>query len=272
MEKVLVARRWEELRSPEFRELDPTRTVAVLPLGAIEQHGPHLPVMVDARLAAEITDRALQALEPELPVLRLPTCSVGKSDEHLRYPGTLTFSGETALRVWTEIGQSVARAGVRKLVFVNGHGGQIQPMQMVARDLRISANMFVVACNWWQFGHPDGMFSAEELRFGIHAGAVETSMMRAVEPDLVRMDLAKDFVPATRSKMATNFPNLAAAGVAGFGWMAQDLHAEGAAGNASAATERDGSAVLAHAARGLAALLNEVVGFPLDSLDSSTKW
>ena len=265
-----MARRWEDLRSPEFRELDPARTVAVLPLGAIEQHGPHLPVMVDARIASEITDHALARLAPDLPVLRLPTSTVGKSDEHLRYPGTLTFSAETVLRVWIEIGQSVARAGVRKLVMVNGHGGQIQPMQMVARELRISAEMFVVACNWWQFGHPPGMFSDEELRFGIHAGAVETAMMRALEPDLVRMDLAEDFVPSTRTRMATTFPRLAAAGAAGFGWMAQDLHPSGAAGDASAARAGDGRAVLDHAASRLAELLREVIDYPLAVLEDPT--
>lgn len=265
-----MARRWEELRSPEFLELDPARTVAVMPLGAIEQHGPHLPVMVDTRLAAEITDRALAALAPDLPVLRLPTMPVGKSDEHLAYPGTLTFSAETILRVWIEIGESVARAGVRKLVMVNGHGGQIQPMQIAARELRIRAGMFAVGCNWWQFGHPEGLFSSDELRFGIHAGAVETSMMQAVEPDLVRMDLARDFVPTTRSRMATDFPRLAAAGAAGFGWMAQDIHQDGAAGDASAGRAEHGQAVIGHAAEGLAALLREVVAYPLEALDNPT--
>ncbi|WP_027134947.1 creatininase family protein [Geminicoccus roseus] len=265
-----MARRWEELRSPEFRDLDPERTVAVMPLGAIEQHGPHLPVMVDARLAGEVTDRALTALAADLPVLRLPTMPVGKSDEHLDYPGTLTFSAETVLRVWIEIGQSVARAGVRKLVMVNGHGGQIQPMQMAARELRIGSGMFAVACNWWQFGYPDGLFSEEELRFGIHAGAVETSMMRAVEPGLVRMELAQDFVPATRHRMASRFPRLAAAGAAGFGWMAQDIHPDGAAGDASAAWPDHGEAALNHAAEGLAALLREVVDYPLEGLERTT--
>jgi creatinine amidohydrolase len=267
-----VARRWEELRSPEFRALDPKRTVAVLPLGAIEQHGPHMPVMVDARLVSLIVDAALASLPPDLPVLRLPTCSVGKSDEHLAYPGTLTHSAETIFRMWVEIGQSVARAGVKKLVMVNGHGGQIQPMQMAARELRISSGMFAVACNWLQFGYPAGLFSEEEQRFGIHAGAIETSMMRAAEPDLVRMDLAEDFVPSTQTRMARDSPRLAASGAAGFGWMAQDIHPAGAAGNAAAATAEDGAAAIRHAADGLSELVREVIDYPLSALDASTAW
>jgi creatinine amidohydrolase len=243
-----------------------------MPLGAIEQHGPHLPVMVDARLVDEITDRALARLADNLPVLRLPTIPIGKSSEHVWFPGTLTFSGETVLRMWREVGESVARAGVRKLVMVNGHGGQIQPMQMVARDLRVGAGMFAVACNWWQFGYPAGLFSTEERQFGIHAGAIETSMMQAIEPSLVRMELADDFVPVMRSQMAQRFPALAAAGAAGFGWMAQDLHHSGAAGDATTASAKAGSAVLDHAATGLAALIREVVSYPLENLRTSTAW
>lgn len=265
-----MARRWEELRSLEFGELDPARTVAVMPLGAIEQHGPHLPVMVDARVAAAVTDRALAGLEPDLPVLRLPTMTVGKSDEHLSFPGTLTFSAETVLRVWVEVGMSVARAGVRKLVMVNGHGGQIQPMQMAARELRIRSGMFAVACNWWQFGYPPGLFPEEELRFGIHAGMVETSIMQALEPDLVRMDLAEDFLPMTRQVLAARYPSLAAAGAAGFGWMAEDIHPSGAAGDASQARPELGSAVIEHAAAGLVALLQEVVDYPFQPTQHST--
>jgi creatinine amidohydrolase len=259
------------LRSPEFRQLDPASTVVVMPLGAIEQHGPHLPVMVDARLIDEITDRALALVEDGITLLRLPTVTVGKSIEHLAYPGTLTFSTDTILRVWFEIGESVARAGLRKLVMVNGHGGQIQPMQMVARDLRIRAKMFVVACNWWQFGYPAGLFPADEYRFGIHAGAVETAMMQAVEPDLVHMELARDFVPVTR-EMADRFPLLAQAGAAGFGWMAQDIHPAGAAGNATIATAEAGDAIIDHAASGLSALLREVADYPLTRLRDAAAW
>ena len=123
---------WQELRSPEFEALDPERTVALLPVGAVEQHGPHLPVMVDAGLNQAIVERALGLLPEGTPVLVLPMTSYGKSDEHRDFRGTLTLSAETLGRVWHEIGVSVRRAGVRKLLFLNSHGGQPQVMQIAA--------------------------------------------------------------------------------------------------------------------------------------------
>lgn len=260
--------RWEELRSPEFDQLDPERTVAVLPTGAVEQHGPHLPVMVDACLNAAIVERALALLPAGTPVLVLPMTSVGKSDEHLAYRGTLTLGAETLGRVWHELGASVRRAGLRKLLLFNSHGGQPQVAQIVARQLRIEHGMLVVAANWFSWGLPPGLFGEQEVRHGIHAGAIETSMMLALRPDLVRQDLAADFAPATLDH-EQSYPRLRALGAAGFGWQAQDLHASGAAGDARGATAEAGEAVLAFAARKLAELLEEIVLFPLAQLPQS---
>lgn len=249
---------WDELTSPDFDALDPERTVALLPVGAIEQHGPHLPVMVDACLASEVCRRALALLPEGTPVLLLPATPVGKSDEHLAYKGTLTLSTPTLLALWHEIGASVRRAGVRKLVFLNGHGGQIAPMQIAARRLRVEEGMFAVAANWFSWGLPPGLFTDHEVRHGIHAGAVETAMMLAVRPELVRMDRAEDFVPATVGH-ERKFPRLRALGAAGFGWQMQDIHPAGAAGDARAGTAEAGEAVLAYAAGCLAELLGEVM-------------
>lgn len=262
-----ATRYWQELTSPDFAGLDPERTVAVLPVGAIEQHGPHLPVMVDACLADALVRRTLEILPADLPVLVLPTCAYGKSNEHLRYPGTLTLSAATLQALWTEIGASVARAGVRKLLLLNSHGGQIATCSIVARELRIAHGMFAVSVIWPQLGLPPGLFDATETRFGIHAGEIETAMMLAVRPDLVRQGLASDFVPLTR-KMEPDYPILASLGAAGFGWQAQDLHAEGAAGNATRATPEKGRAVIDHIAHRLAALLDEMSRFPLASFDA----
>jgi len=257
--------RWEDLRSPEFAGLDPERTVAVLPVGAVEQHGPHLPVSVDACLAVAVVERALALLPPGAPVLVLPVTAVGKSDEHRDYPGTLTLSAETLGSVWRELGASVRRAGVRKLLILNAHGGQPQVMQVAARRLRIEEGMFVVAANWFSWGLPPGLFGAREVAHGIHAGAVETAMMLAVRPDLVRTDLARDFAPATLADERDS-PRLRALGAAGFGWLAQDIHPEGAAGDATAATAEAGEAVLAHAAACVRELLEEMVRYPLARL------
>ena len=256
---------WQDLASPEFAALDPEATVAVLPVGAIEQHGPHLPVAVDTCLNEAIVRRALERAPAGLPALVLPTTAVGKSNEHVDYPGTLTLSAETLGRVWYEIGASVRRAGLRKLLLFNSHGGQPQVMQIVARELRIDHGMLAVAANWFSWGLPDGLFDAVELRHGIHAGAVETAMMLAVRPDLVDMAAAADFVPVTVAD-DLDYPRLRALGAAGLGWQTQDLHGEGACGDATRATAEAGRAIIDHAARCLVELLEELVRFPLQRL------
>ena len=256
---------WQDLASPEFAALDPEATVAVLPVGAIEQHGPHLPVAVDTCLNEAILRRALELMPEGMPVLILPTTPVGKSNEHVDFPGTLTLSAETLGRVWYELGASVRRAGVRKLLLFNSHGGQPQVMQIVARELRIDHSMLAVAANWFSWGLPDGLFDAVELRHGIHAGAVETAMMLAVRPDLVDMAAAADFVPVTVAD-DLDYPRLRALGAAGLGWQTQDLHGEGACGDATRATAEAGRAVIDHAARCLVELLEELVRFPLQRL------
>ena len=257
--------RWDELTSREFETLDAEATVAILPVGAIEQHGPHLPVVVDTCLNEAILRRGLELMPQGLPALVLPTMPVGKSNEHRDFPGTLTLSAETLGRVWYEIGASVRRASLRKLLLFNSHGGQPQVMQIVARELRIDHSMLAVAANWFSWGLPEGLFDPVELRHGIHAGAVETAMMLAVRPDLVDMAAAADFVPVTVAD-DLDYPRLRALGAAGLGWQTQDLHGEGACGDATNATEEAGRAVIEHAAGCLVELLQELVRFPLQRL------
>ena len=262
-----MARFWQDLTSDDFRSLDPERTVAVLPVAAIEQHGPHLPVGVDALLGQGVLQRALTLLDPAAPVLVLPAMPVGKSNEHAAFPGTLTLSAATLTALWTEIGESVHRAGLRRLLIFNAHGGQPQIMDIVARDLRVRLGMFVVCASWFSFGLPDGLFTDAERRHGIHGGAVETAMMLHLHADLVRWQRADDFTPATAAWEA-EFRWLQAEGAISFGWQTQDLHPSGACGNALAARAEDGAACVERAARGLVELLGEVSAFPLNRLRS----
>ncbi len=259
-------RYWAELATTDFAALDTAQTVAVLPVAAIEQHGPHLPVMVDACIVDGVVARALAVMPDDLPVLVLPTQAVGKSNEHLSYPGTLTLGAETLARVWTEIGESVARAGIRKLVFLNAHGGQPQVMEIVARELRVRLGMMAVAANWYSFGTPEGLFPAEELKHGIHGGAVETSMMLHLRPDLVRRQHLKNF-RSLGQDMARDYtllgPTLATGKLA---WQTEDLNPEGACGDATDADAARGAKLVDHAARRFVALLEEVRRFPLDRL------
>jgi creatinine amidohydrolase len=255
---------WLDLTWQDFRDRDMARAVAVLPVAAVEQHGPHLPVGVDTRIA----DGYLAALAPLVPddldALLLPVQAVGKSDEHEAYPGTLTLSAETALRAWTEIGASVARAGCRRLVIVSSHGGNNALIEIVAGELRRRHGMLAVVTAWARLGTPPGLFSAEELRHGIHAGAIETALMRRLHPESVRERRAAAFEPRTVA-MERELSYLRAGRPAGFGWMAQDLHPSGAMGDATRGSAEDGSALLAHGARAFAALLAEVAHFDLDA-------
>jgi len=256
---------WQDMSTQEFAELDAARVIAVLPVGAIEQHGPHLPVATDACINQGVLARALEQMPDDLPVTILPMLPVGKSNEHLAFPGTLTLSAETLIRAWTEVGECVARAGIRKLVLFNSHGGQPQIMDIVARDLRVRHAMLVVAWSWYAAGLPAGLFDEAEVRHGIHAGAVETSMMLHLRPDLVRMDLAADFPPLMR-ELAADYRHLSPTGAGRLAWMAQDLHPSGACGDASAADADRGRALIEHAAQTLVALLREIDRYPLDRL------
>ena len=255
---------WAELGTRDFAALDPATTVAVLPLGATEQHGPHLPLGVDTLLADGIVRSALPLLAAELPVLVLPTQQIGLSPEHARFAGTLTLSAETLIRVWKEIGAGVARAGVRKLVLFNAHGGHIGAMDLVARELREAHDLIVYSVSW--FNLPLG--AGEPGRFDVHAGESETAMMLALAPQLVDMAAAKNF-PSSSQQRAVDYPLLGNGRSAKLGWAMQDYNAEGAAGNAAAATAQQGQELVDAAAHQLALLLAEVSRLPLSTLVSA---
>jgi creatinine amidohydrolase len=195
----------------------------------------------------------------------LPLQWIGKSDEHLAYPGTLTLSPETAIRSWIEIGESVFRAGVRKLVIVNSHGGNSAVMEIVARDLRVRLGMLAVTSSWSRFGYPDGLFSEAERTHGIHGGAIESALMRAIRPDVVREDKVANF-KSEAAAMEREFKWLRPDRPAGFGWMTQDLNEQGALGDARDGSREKGEAALEHGARAFIELLNDVDRFDLGRL------
>jgi len=266
------SRFWSDLSTRDFAQLDTARAIAVLPVAATEQHGPHLPLSVDTDLANGVVAAALPHLPAELPVLFLPTQAVGLSPEHQRFPGTLTLSSHTVIRLWTEIGESVARAGVKKLVLLNAHGGQVGVLDLVARDLRARLDMLVYSVNWFNLplgAEVEGQFSAEEHRFGIHAGQIETAMMLALKPERVTLAQAQHFASASQQR-AQKFPILGNGKSAKLGWQMQDYNPAGAVGNAAAATAEQGRAVLDAAGRALAQLLGEIDQLPGDTLTNRT--
>ena len=262
---ALPKRDWMEMTWQDIAGARTERWIAVLPLAAVEQHGPHLPLGVDSFIAEAYLSRARQLLPDDLPVTFLPIQRVGISTEHLTYAGTLTFSAQTAIAAWTELSESVARAGVRKLVLVTSHGGNVAAMELVARDLRARLGMLAVTVGWHRFGYPDGVFSGEEKKHGIHAGDIETSLMLAAKPGTVQMEKAARATPATIA-MAQEFKWLGAYRPAGFAWMTQDLNPTGAVGDGTLAKADKGETALAQGAKAFVELLREIDRFDLSRL------
>jgi creatinine amidohydrolase len=262
---MLPKRNWADMSWQEFSGADVRRWVAVLPVAATEQHGPHLPLGVDAIIGRAYIARVLPLLPPELPATFLPLQDIGVSLEHEAFPGTLTVSAATAIQAWTEIGASVARAGVRKLVIVTSHGGNVATIDIVARELRAHHNMLAVTCAWQNFGYPEGLFPAQERQHGIHGGGIETSIVLAAARGLVQMDKALAAISAT-VEMEKLFKQLRLSRPAGFGWMTQDLHTSGTVGDATEASAQHGEAALAHGAKAFLELLTDVDRFDLARL------
>ncbi len=273
---------WSQWRTTDFANLDKSRAIAVLPLAATEQHGPHLPLSVDTDIVDGVVQAAVQQLQTlnapsqstrgAVPVLFLPTQNIGLSPEHAAFPGTLTLRPETLIRLWTDIAESVKAVGIHKLVLLNSHGGHVGAMDVVARDLRARLGMLVYSVNWYQLPLIDAqgqdlnlMFSAHEHRFGAHAGEIETSAMLALNPSAVRMDKAENFHSSSEDRAAA-FPILGNGRSAKLAWQMQDYNVAGAAGNAAAATAEKGAALVAAAGLSFAKLLLEIDQLPADTL------
>jgi creatinine amidohydrolase len=254
---------WGDFTTREFDGLDPETTIAVLPVAAIEQHGPHLPVSTDSSIMQGMLETLIGRVPDDLDIRILPIQCVGKSNEHQHAAGTLTIPVTTLIDHWIELGHSIARAGIRKVVLVNSHGGNEEVMGIVARELRVRARMLAVKTSWMRFGLPAGMYSATETSYGIHGGDVETSLMLHFRPDLVVFDEAENFVSAV-TRAEDEFDLLRHTGTHAFAWIASDLNPAGAVGEAALATAEKGEATARHQAEGFIKLMNEIRSARLD--------
>ena len=252
-----MSRRYEELTGPDIaNEIGPD-SILLLPIGAIEQHGPHLPLSVDAVIANEVATAVVQECGEELDVWQLPTMSISKSNEHAWSPGTLYFSPETMLAILRDIGRSVASTGAERLVLLNGHGGNTTHLGTVLRELRLEFGLKTFLM------HPSlppaygGTSTAEELGMGIHGGRNETSVFMHLQPDLVDLSLAERKVPEA---LAEN-KHVKFGGSVSFGWLSNDFDPEGYIGDPTGASAELGKELFDQAVGGLCEAMAEVKTF-----------
>ncbi|MEM7800919.1 MAG: creatininase family protein, partial [Chloroflexota bacterium] len=235
-----MSRYLAHMTSPEVTALDKREGVVVLPIGAVEQHGPHLPLLTDTLIATGALDATLARLPEEVAVWALPPLAYGKSNEHINFAGTVTLSAETLMAVLHDIAASLARAGFRRLAFLNGHGGNVALLNTVARDIRVATGLMVFCIHGIQYGKPAFEMSKREWTYGLHAGETETSLILALAPEMVKMDLAPTAYP--------DFPetetDLFFVGSASIAWLADDWSATGVFGDATLGTEEKGQMLL----------------------------
>jgi creatinine amidohydrolase len=260
MSSSVPPRDWAEIDWTGVNAAAAARWIAVLPLAATEQHGPHLPLETDVMIGEAYLARVRELLPDTVPATFLPIQRIGISTEHIDFKGTLTLSTEAALKAWMALGESVARRGVKKLVMVTSHGGNAAAMTLVAQDLRAYQGMLAVTTSWSRFGVPEGIFPEEELRHGIHGGAVETSIMLAKYREHVRTEAIADFRPNSIA-MEKKYRWLSTQRPAPFAWQTQDLNPSGAVGNATLATKEKGDLLLDHGARRFIELLDDADKF-----------
>lgn len=248
---------WGDFLSTDFENINMDKTIAVLPLAATEQHGPHLPASTDA----DIMDGMLNLLIGKLPqafdIRVFPVERIGASDEHIRFAETESMSSFDMVERIIARGEEANKHGIKKLILINSHGGNEPAMSIAALELRKRHDMMVVKTSWGRFGVPEGLFSANEQSIGIHGGDYETSLMLAFTPQSVDMAKAEDFTSATTRARKT-FKHLAPQSPHGFAWLAGDLNSAGVVGNAAAATAEKGQQAAEHQTNGFIELLEDV--------------
>lgn len=257
--------RWEDNEWPG-NGTQPDNWIAVLPLGAHEQHGPHLPPQTDTIIAQGIVDATIAMLPGDLPVTFLPVEEVGYSIEHLGLGETRTMSFDEAINRWITIAEMLRDKGIRKFLMLNAHGGNSPLMTIVATEVRHRFDMLAVATSWTRFGLPPDTVSDREKTLGIHAGEIETSVMLALRPDLVDMTKAESF-GSFQEDLYREAHFLRAYGPHAFGWKMRDLNPAGATGNARAATAGKGRRLIDHSVAGIMTLLRDIDAFDVDHFE-----
>jgi len=254
---------WEErflprLTSKQIKELPKEKALVILPIGAVEQHGPHLPVMTDALIGEATLAQALELLPAEAQVWLLPPISYGKSDEHLGLPGTVSISGATLQGLVMDIAASLKLSGFGKLLLFNTHGGNADLLNVVSREIRIAHGMTVFCLSPSSLGGAEGVIDPAELEYGIHAGDYETSIVMAIKPGWVQEPFLVSELPAIGDKRF-----LTLEGRVRFAWRMADISATGVCGDATKATAAKGGIIQERVAGILAEALAELCEFDI---------
>ncbi|MFV0259045.1 MAG: creatininase family protein [Acidimicrobiales bacterium] len=253
----MTTRRLSDLPSPEVAERLTDRSILVLPMGAVEQHGPHLPLNTDLILAAAAAEAVTDRAGDQLDLWMLEPLAYTKSNEHAGSPGTVWLGPETLLRVLDDIGRSLATTPARKLAVLNGHGGNSALVNVACRELRLHHGLEPFLLHPAVPPDQGGASTEDELGMGIHAGLIETSMMLHLRPDLVRLDRARRAVP---DHLAAN-RHVRFGGSVSFGWLATDFHPSGVIGDPTGATPALGARHWAAAIDGLVDAMAEISRF-----------
>ena len=246
---------WTEIKSLEDKE----NVVIIQPVGSIEQHGPHLPIVVDSAIGLGVLGKALEKLDPNIPAYALPSLYYGKSNEHWQFPGTITLSAQTLLAVLMEMADSIYRSGFRKLVLMNSHGGQPQVMEIAARDIHQKYGDFMVfpIFTWRVPNITKDLLTDKEKELGIHAGDAETSIMLSLLPEQVKMDRAVKEYPYGLPEDSL----LTMEGKMPFAWLTKEISKTGVLGDATVATKEKGDRILDSVSDGWVKLIEDIYKF-----------
>jgi creatinine amidohydrolase len=248
-----MLRRWGEMTSAELATLaDPV--VAILPVAATEQHGPHLPTGTDAAILQAILERAVRR-GGTLRAVSLPLQAIGWSSEHGDFPGTLSLPADLLASAWTVLGSAVAKLGLKRLLILNSHGGNPPAIGLAAMRLRTEHGLFVAQTHWEALARPAEIAPAGATGPDWHAGWIETSVMLHLRPELVAMDKA-------RAGALRRIDGLPPDGPAPWAWMTGDLSPNGVIGDPRPATAELGRQLVERTVDGLAGLLAKIAAAP----------
>jgi len=254
-----ASRRLDELRAPDIERLLSPSSVLIQPLGAVEQHGPHLPFNTDLLIAERVASEAVGRVSGDLDVWLLPSLAYTKSNEHAWSAGTIWLSATTLLAVLDDIGRCVAMTPARKLVFMNGHGGNSALVGVANRELRLRHGLMTFLAHPGVPPDQGGHSPEAELGMGIHGGTEETSLMLHLAPELVDMSVAARNVP--ESIAANRYVRFG--GSVAFGWLSSDFGPDGHIGDPTTATAELGATLFEAAVESFCGALGEIARFNL---------